>query len=192
MNRNDIPYIKGGDIQKFLISFSNNFLKHDWNSFLDKNDTFRFSQVLMEMTPKIIYRQTSNKIIAAIDFEKNFNDKTVHILVNKEENNFNLKFISAILNSRLINYFFQSFKGEEGRAFAQIKTVDIKNLPFPTIIGSMQNDMSVLVDEIINSKKQNPTTDTTHLETQIDQLVYELYDLTAEEIAVVECGVNDV
>jgi adenine-specific DNA-methyltransferase len=43
-----------------------------------------------------------------------------------------------------------------------------------------------LVNEILFIKKQNPQADTTTLENQIDQLVYQLYDLTEEEIKIIE------
>jgi len=46
-----------------------------------------------------------------------------------------------------------------------------------------------LVDNILQIKKQNPTADATALESQIDQLVYQLYDLSEEEIKIVEGGV---
>ena len=45
------------------------------------------------------------------------------------------------------------------------------------------------MDKNIEEKKQNPAADTTDLENQIDQLVYQLYELTEEEIAIVE-GLN--
>jgi len=48
-----------------------------------------------------------------------------------------------------------------------------------------------LVDKIIAAKKDNPQADTTPWEKEIDQLVYKLYDLTEEEIAIIE-GVNEV
>ena len=184
INKSDIPYIKGGDIQKYTISFSNNYLKHNWKSFLEENDTFRFSQEIMEKVPKIIYRQTSYKIIAALDFNKNFNDKTIHIIVNNENNSFDLKSILAILNSKMMNYFFQSFKQEEGRAFAQVKTVDIKNLPFNIQTKEQQKQFSILVDTIITQKQES--NETTALEKQIDNLVYKLYSLTAQEINTIE------
>lgn len=38
------------------------------------------------------------------------------------------------------------------------------------------------------AKKQNPDADTTDLETQIDQLVYKLYNITPEEIKIIEGG----
>ena len=54
----------------------------------------------------------------------------------------------------------------------------------------MERQIDELVDEILAIKKQSPTADTTTLESQIDQLVYELYGLTEEEIEIVEGSVN--
>ncbi len=48
----------------------------------------------------------------------------------------------------------------------------------------------ILVDQIIDIKKANPSADTASLETEIDQLVYQLYDLTAEEIEIIENGIK--
>jgi adenine-specific DNA-methyltransferase len=182
---NDIPFIKGIDIQKYSISFSNNFLRHDCRSFLAENDTFRYNGEIMGVVPKIIYRQTSNRIVAAIDLEKNLNDKTVHTLVNKVNSNIDLRAILAILNSKMINYFFQSFKQEEGRAFAQVKTVDIKNLPLAVPSAQILKELSELADKIINTKKLNSSISTVELEDQIDELVYKLYGLSDEDVEII-------
>ena len=50
----------------------------------------------------------------------------------------------------------------------------------------VRGKISDLVNEILSIKKQNPSADTTDLENQIDQLVYKLYELTEEEIKIVE------
>jgi len=50
----------------------------------------------------------------------------------------------------------------------------------------VRKSISDLVNEILSSKKQNPSADTTDLENQIDQLVYQLYELTEEEIKTIE------
>ena len=91
-----------------------------------------------------------------------------------------------MLNSKLMNYFFQSFKEEEGRAFAQVKTVDIKNLPFIVPNELTQSKLTSVVDEILKKKSDDISSDTTVLEKEIDQLVYKLYDLTEEEIKIIE------
>lgn len=55
---------------------------------------------------------------------------------------------------------------------------------------SVRIQVEGLVNEIIELKKQNPSVDTTALEAQIDQLVYQLYDLTEEEIAIIEASLK--
>jgi adenine-specific DNA-methyltransferase len=44
------------------------------------------------------------------------------------------------------------------------------------------------VNQILGLKQSNPSTDTSDLEAEIDRMVYALYDLTAEEILIVEGG----
>ena len=49
-----------------------------------------------------------------------------------------------------------------------------------------QSNITKVVTKILDIKKQDPAADTTALEAEIDQLVYQLYGLTEEEIAAVE------
>ena len=44
----------------------------------------------------------------------------------------------------------------------------------------------VSVERILAAKAKNPQTDTSPLEREIDELVYQLYGLTEAEIAIVE------
>ena len=183
---NDILYIKGIDLKRYSISFSNNYLRGEWKSYLNANDTFRFSDDFLKRNLKIVYRQTSNKLIGALDDQQLYTDKTVHLIVNKENFNFDLKYVLALFNSQLLNYFFRSFKEEEGRAFAQVKTVDIKNLPFQEIEKDKQKPFIELVDQILTAKKSDPNADTSELEKQIDHLVYKLYQLTYNEVKIID------
>ena len=56
--------------------------------------------------------------------------------------------------------------------------------------ASTVQQIETLVDQILAAKKQNPSADTTRWEREIDTLVYKLYDLTDEEIQVVEGNVT--
>jgi hypothetical protein len=83
-NKKDKPFLKGKDIDKYCLTDPSNYLRHDFNKYLQSGvDVFRYSEEFLEISPKIIYRQTSNRIIATIDFNKNLCDKTVHIIVPK-------------------------------------------------------------------------------------------------------------
>ena len=52
--------------------------------------------------------------------------------------------------------------------------------------STRQNNLDKVVDRILAAKRANPQVDTSALEGEIDQMVYELYGLTAAEIAIVE------
>ena len=61
--------------------------------------------------------------------------------------------------------------------------------PFPLLASvdqDIDNDISTLVKTVIEKKKLNENSNTTDLENQIDQLVYRIYELTEEEIAIIE------
>ena len=60
------------------------------------------------------------------------------------------------------------------------------SLKFP---AAQQASFIALVDKILSMKAADPDADTTDLENEIDQLVYALYDLTLNEIAIVEGAV---
>ncbi len=96
------------------------------------------------------------------------------------------KFLLAILNSTLINYIYKQITQEENRVFAEVKPINVRKLPIIKCSNDKQKNLIKLVDQILNAKKQNPAVDTTNLESQIDQLVYQLYNLTPEEIKIVE------
>ncbi len=69
------------------------------------------------------------------------------------------------------------------------KKYKIETLPIPSITPKNQlivSKIELLVDEILAEKKQNSDADTSEKECQIDQMVYKLYDLTDDEIKIVE------
>ena len=121
-NNNDKSFLKGKDIEKYLISKADHYLRHDFKDYLiPKIDIFRYSQNYLEVSPKIVYRQTANKIIAALDYDKNLCDKTVHIIIPKTESE-SLIYLLGLLNSQLFDFFYKDISQElEGRAFVKLK-----------------------------------------------------------------------
>ncbi|TAG90983.1 MAG: hypothetical protein EAZ20_03555, partial [Bacteroidetes bacterium] len=151
-NINDIPYLKGTQINRYDIQMPENYLKHNYHSFLNENDTFRFSADILETKPKLVYRQTSSKLVAMIDENCYHTDKTLHTIVAKDEykNDIDLYFLLAIFNSKLLNYLYSILTEEEGRAFAQVKTVNIKQLPFILVEKKFQQIFIEKVNEILS------------------------------------------
>ena len=68
----------------------------------------------------------------------------------------------------------------------QIDKEPILNIPIYKPTGKNQQPIISLVDQILTLKKENLKADSSDLENEIDELVYQLYELTEEEIAEVK------
>ncbi len=62
----------------------------------------------------------------------------------------------------------------------------VKEFPIPMVEPDRQTEIITIVDRILQVKAANPNANTADLEKEIDKRVYALYNLTEEEIAVVE------
>ena len=91
------------------------------------------------------------------------------------------KYILALLNSSTLNFIFS-----KSSTNSNVNGYEIDNLPIILADEENQAYLASLVDQILAQKDANPDADTTVLENEIDQIVYSLYDLTPEEIAIVE------
>lgn len=140
---------------------------------------------IFERDEKIIVRQTSDRLIATI-IQKGFimRDNT-HILLS-ENPNYKLKFILALLNSKLLDFFYWTINPEKGEALAQVKAMHLDQLPIKMADSKTQEIIENMVDQILTMKSQDNSADTIALESQIDHLIYQLYELTEEEIAIIE------
>ena len=96
----------------------------------------------------------------------------------------NLKFLTGILNSKLIAFWLKH-KGKMQGEIYQIDKEPLTKIPLPNE-GCKRQPIENVVDRILAAKKEDPKADTTALEAEIDQLVYQLYGLTDEEIAIIE------
>ncbi|HEW93063.1 MAG TPA: hypothetical protein ENF81_11090 [Thermotogaceae bacterium] len=103
----------------------------------------------------------------------------------------NIRFFVGFLNSLFLEYIFSVFYsgGGLGNKGIRYKSEFIKDIPIPFAISnncSIVSQIEAIVNQIIFSKHQNPQSDTTKLEKEIDLLVYQLYDLTEKEIEIIE------
>lgn len=100
--------------------------------------------------------------------------------------NMNLKYILGILNSKYSNMLLNNIRGLGN---IDINPEYLKNIPIPKIDSTnkaLSDEIISLVEQILDSKAKDPTTDTKELESKIDFLVYKLYHLTDDEIKIIE------
>lgn len=97
---------------------------------------------------------------------------------------FCLKYILSLVNSKTLSFRYKSIGKQTGGGIFEYFENGVGKLPIPEISTNQQKPFIEIVDKIIDGKKKG--IDTTDLEKQIDQMVYKLYDLTEEEIRIVE------
>jgi len=97
----------------------------------------------------------------------------------------------GLLNSCLIRSYINSVDTKLGESVYRHYKYNFERIPIPPITPQNQPlvaQIEALVDQILARKRGNPHADTRDLERDIDQLVYRLYDLTPDEIRLVEGG----
>lgn len=97
-----------------------------------------------------------------------------------------LKYLCAVLNSSLVQWFLQQAAPTSGMGTLRWKKAYVETIPVPQLPTEDQRPFIAFVDEILEAKSANPDADTWNLETEIDDLVYDLYGLTEEERTAIE------
>ena len=98
---------------------------------------------------------------------------------------YNYKFLLGVLNSDFTNWYFRNFLSEGLHFYPN----DAKALPISDVTPEQQIPIIELVDQILDTKRTDSDADTSNPESEIDKLVYDLYNLTEDEIAIVEGSV---
>nr|WP_096479228.1 class I SAM-dependent DNA methyltransferase [Helicobacter pylori] len=104
-----------------------------------------------------------------------------------------LRYLLGMLHSKLITFAFKTFYagGGLGESGYRYKKAFIERLPIPKITPQNQKLAHKITDcakAILEAKEKDPKANTQELEKEIDALVYQLYNLTDEEIKIIEEG----
>ncbi|NOX85731.1 MAG: methyltransferase, partial [Chlorobi bacterium] len=138
-----------------------------------------------------------SRIYAGYTDKELYNTQSIFNIILKENAEYNIKFILGILNSKLMNFYHSSnYLDLSKNLFQKILIQNCKKFPIPEQ-NNKANKIIQLVDTILNlndllhsasleTERQQLQRAIDHAEKKIDQLVYELYGLTEEEIRIVE------
>ncbi len=122
-------------------------------------DKYRLHACLTDKNEKFLFGHTANKILLK---DESLNPACM-----------------ALLNSNLLDWFFRKTSTNN-----HVMGYEIKQLPFPKTLKEKQSKISAAVEKILFLKKKNQ--DTTSLEKEIDVLVYKLYELTFDEVQLID------
>ncbi|MDX4038448.1 Eco57I restriction-modification methylase domain-containing protein [Aliarcobacter skirrowii] len=169
--------IKTGDNKKFL---SEEQLDDRYRPIIRGRDFYKYTPLVNEMyvlfdpeqlwsntnesmylvDEKLIFRQTSDHLVVAYDNNRNFTMDTTHLLFDKSQT-FNHKYLLSVLNSKLLNFLYQIIVPEIGKAFSEVKGVNLKKLPIKEISLKEQEpfikkaDLMLELNKKLQELKQN-------------------------------------
>ncbi|EAL2830497.1 class I SAM-dependent DNA methyltransferase [Campylobacter lari] len=136
---------------------------------------------------KIIYSEIVRSPQFYLDTKLNFYAEATSFILTGE----NLKYLIAFLNNDFVAFIFKTFYagGNLGKNGFRYKKAFLERLPIPKINSKnekLANELISLVDEILNLKEQDKNANTKAQEDKINSIVYKLYNLTEEEIKIIE------
>lgn len=203
-------FIRGRNINKYYIDFTEDYV------FYIPNKLHRPAFPQLFDKPKIMLSEISTDIIATIDYDKFYgNEKTINILLWKDmksvdekiikkrgikfteenvylSNNYPLESIVTLLNSKLLNFYFKMMISDDINVYPD----NVRHLPiyknFEKLHEMTENGKKItkLINEV---NCTNTPTERKLIQQQIDitdkkinELVYKLYDLTEDEIQIIE------
>ena len=87
----------------------------------------------------------------------------------------------GFLNSSIINWIFNSRSTN-----SNVNNYEIERLPIPKFNDNDKKTIEELVHKCIELKENDETADIKLIQNDIDKIIYELYNITEDEIKIIE------
>jgi len=188
------PCIDGGDIKRYNLKFGSQYFLHD----LKIKAGGCWDESTHNVSEKIVIRQIGVTPIATLDLNKFYCLNTIYNITSLKKE-FNYRYLLALINSKVLRFFWKSSFYDSKILFPKIKKTYLDQLPIKLITESQQQPFVQLVDRMLSlNKKLNEFGDKNTSETaklkaeiektdaEIDNLVYTLYGISAEEKKIIE------
>ena len=101
--------------------------------------------------------------------------------ISPTKNSIDLLYLLGILNSKCVNFFFKQTSTN-----TNVTGKEIAKFPIPIADSVVQGEIIEKVENILSKKKSNVLEDTSSLESEIDSLVFKIFDLTYNEVLIVD------
>lgn len=130
----DRMYWKGVDIGRYWIApHTARYCRSNYQSLLLPGEVVYLHQTVFATAPKLLLRQTADRIIATLDTDGVWFGRSLLAIVPTTPSPYRIEYLLGILNSRYIAGCYQELAHERGRVFAQVKLSRLRQLPIRVI-----------------------------------------------------------
>ena len=141
-----VPLLCGGNIGKQEIVFENKYILFD----IANAKIYKTKNIYEE--EKILIKRIGNSIIGSYDDKGYYNVCDVYNLQLKTTDTYSLKSVSSFVNSKLINYFYDTKFKSVKKLFPKIPIQNLKLLPIPKYTKDIDSVLIKLTDEILHKR----------------------------------------
>jgi hypothetical protein len=193
-------YLNGFDVRRYNLVWSGQYLSYgEWLAEPRESVPFNGERLLVRQIPS-----KPPYLINAVFTDREFYNDINSMVIFSPAEGISLKYLLGLMNSRLLSVWFQkTYDKLQRNIFPQFKVKELSLFPIRELDTSNSSD-KVKYDQLVNlveqmlklhvqlNKARTPNDKTTlqrqieATDRQIDQLVYELYELTDDEIEIVE------
>lgn len=175
------PELRGKNLFRFGYSWTDEYISYgEWLAEPRQPRFFEGKRIVLRQIPG------SDSLIAAYVEDSYVVDQTAFVLLPDEVDQDQILLDLAMLNSKLCYWYFKNVNNEFDALFPKVKAKEVKVLPLPKSGVTGGRDISRIVKLLLATSFDSP--DRVLHQSTIDTLLYHLYGLTEEEIALVEEG----
>lgn len=192
---NSFPLIEGKTVDRYVTRVPRKYIIWEIKKIHRTRPDY-----LWKAEEKILIRRISGgnmPLVATIDKKRYKTFASINNLLLKTEYQKLYKYILALLNSKVINYFYANNFSNKSNLTVNISKTFLEQIPIPEVTKEDENKISRLVSQMLEVKeifyfakteadKKIYQQKIDILDKQIDQEVYKLYGLTDKEIKIVE------
>jgi type I restriction-modification system DNA methylase subunit len=178
-NRFFKPVIDGGNVFRFFTTPSVEYVDFQRENVKSGGDPGIYAR------QRIVVRQIGRYPEGAICPDGILTLNTIYNLFLNDAS-FDLRYILALINSRVIHFYWLQRFYDNKETFPKIKKQPLHSIPIKKCTTEVLRKITEYVDKIVAAKQIDTTADTSALESDIDQCVYAVYGLSPEDVKIVE------
>ena len=185
-----VPFLEGKDIDSYTIRNTNRFILFD----RDRLHRAR-PQYVWDAKEKLIIRRIGGgqkTLYVTYDDNNFYTFASTNVILIKENSWANIKYVLCLLNSKLLNYYYIEKFTNRSTLTVNVSKIYLSQLPIKVISLDRQADFIEFASRILTIKKNDPTSNISMLERELDLKIYNLYGLTEAEIKMVESSTSNI
>ncbi|SHG33070.1 Methyltransferase domain-containing protein [Desulfacinum infernum DSM 9756] len=174
----DHKVLRGRNVDKYSLQFEGIWLRHNWQDIQrqqkkeDAKSRLKVNEKIYLRVPKILVRQTGDKIIATVDTDRYYHQKSLLCICPKK--GISAYYLCAVLNHPEVTRIYRQMTMQKGKVFSQVKKNFLEQLPVPSSTDATIADKIVRLCEVA-VKKGSGGADRQAEVGELEKLVGELF-----------------